>query len=110
MQDFYEECSQASSELLTVLANALGLPLDAFGERCTNHASTLRSNHYPTIEVKQLESGQVSRVWPHYDFGIISLLFPDSVGGLEFGDRANGGFVPNKFGGRGEIVVLVGFP
>ena len=52
-------------------------------------------NYYPAIEAEKLQSGRVRRIWPHSDFGTITLLFRDAVGGLEFEDREHPGtFVP----------------
>lgn len=55
--------------------------------RCIPAASELRLLHYPPVSVKRLQSGAIKRAWPHTDFGIITLLFQDSLGGLECEDR-----------------------
>lgn len=92
---------------MIALAAGLELPLETFTDRFNHEASTLRANHYPTINLKQLEDGKVSRVWPHHDFGIISLVFPSAVGGLEYADRENPGtFLPVLHTSQREFVVL----
>ena len=55
--------------------------------RCIPAASELRLLHYPSISKDRLQSGNIKRAWPHTDFGIITLLFQDSLGGLECEDR-----------------------
>lgn len=63
--------------------------------RSSRAASEIRLNRYPPTSLKKLASGNVKRTWPHTDFGIITLLFQDSAGGLEFEDREHPGtFVP----------------
>jgi len=62
-------------------------------ERCCPASSELRLNHYPQTDLQVLAEGKVKRTWPHTDFGIITLLFQDQVGGLELEDRRN----PNTF-------------
>ena len=47
----------------------------------------MRLNDYPAIEVEKIKTGNVSRIWPHFDLGVITLLFQDEVGGLEFENR-----------------------
>lgn len=50
----------------------------------------------------------MSRIWPHNDFGIISLVFPDRTGGLEYEDREQPGtFIPMPYNGDDEVVVIV---
>lgn len=73
----------------------LGLPAGALVDRCRPDASEIRLNRYPPIPKEQLADGNVKRTWPHTDFGIITLLFQDSVGGLELENRAQPGtFLP----------------
>ena len=65
----------------------LKLKPGALVERCIPAASEIRLNHYPKISLETLRKGNIRRTWPHTDFGIITLLFQDSVGGLELEDR-----------------------
>jgi isopenicillin N synthase-like dioxygenase len=89
----------------------LQLPSGTFVNRCKPDASELRILHYPQISLKTLSEGKVKRAWPHTDFGIITLLFQDGVGGLELQDRRN----PTSFlpvlppppGGPSEMVVNI---
>ncbi|KAF2196660.1 Clavaminate synthase-like protein [Delitschia confertaspora ATCC 74209] len=108
MDTFFDSCGALCVDLLEVLASQMKLDPKLFSSRCTNEASTIRINHFPPVARETLESGQVSRIWPHNDFGIISLVFPDRTGGLEYEDRENPGtFIPMPYGGDDEVVVIV---
>ncbi|KAF2802754.1 Clavaminate synthase-like protein [Mytilinidion resinicola] len=108
MDQFYYDCGQLCVNLLEVLAAQMNLDPKLFSSKCTNEASTIRINHFPPIDRQTLESGQVSRIWPHNDFGIISLVFPDRTGGLEYEDRENPGtFIPMPYNGDDEVVVII---
>lgn len=73
----------------------LGLPAGVLVERCRPDASEIRLNRYPPTPREHLADGKIKRTWPHTDFGIITLLFQDDVGGLELENRAAPGtFVP----------------
>lgn len=108
MDQFYFDCGALCVNLLEVLARQMQVDPTTFTSRCTNEASTIRINHFPPVSRETLESGQVSRIWPHNDFGIISLVFPDRTGGLEYEDRQNPGtFIPMPYEGDNEVVVLI---
>ena len=68
---------------------AFGLPRGIFLDKMTRdrNASEMRLNHYPAISIEELSAGRVSRIWPHFDLGVVTLLFQDNVGGLEYEDR-----------------------
>ena len=70
----------------------------------------MRFNHFPPVDVSAFETGDTCRIWPHFDFGIITLVFRDpSVGGLEFEDRCKPGtFIPMPCGSQAEMLVNVG--
>ena len=106
MEAFFAKCSDLMLELLESLATALNVPADTFRSRCSNAASTVRVNHFPPIALAKLDDGKTARIWPHYDFGIVSFVFPDVVGGLEYEDRATGGFRPVDFVKRNELLFL----
>lgn len=89
----FESLEAISNEILEALEVACQLPGGTFLDHITHaaNASEFRLNHYPAIEVKEIKGGLVSRIWPHFDLGVITLLFQDHVGGLEFENRAGGG-------------------
>ena len=108
MEAFFDHGGALILALLESLAIALNVPADTFTSRCTNAASTIRVNHFPPAPEARLDNGKTSRIWPHYDFGIVSFVFPDKVGGLEYEDRANPGiFIPLDYVRRGELLFLV---
>ncbi|KAF2177279.1 Clavaminate synthase-like protein [Zopfia rhizophila CBS 207.26] len=89
MESFYILMEQCAADILSALEEGLGTAPSTFNSMIThNHnASELRLNHYPPIPAATLRGGQVSRIWPHFDLGVITLLFTSSVGGLEVEDR-----------------------
>lgn len=93
-------------EALEIAAN---MPKGAFVQKCMGHASELRLNNYPSIAVKKLAEGKTKRIWPHTDFGIITLLAQDGMGGLEIQDKNNPAeFIPVKREDPSELVVNIG--
>ena len=93
MEGFYEACNDICMQLMRALEIGLVLELESLTQRCVPSASDLRLNHYPIIDVQELRDGYVSRISPHTDFGALSLLLQDAVGGLEIEDRE----IPNAF-------------
>ncbi|KAL8967157.1 MAG: hypothetical protein Q9183_003042 [Haloplaca sp. 2 TL-2023] len=93
MEDAFEKLEQVAGQLMAALEVAFQLPAGAFLDAITHdhNSSEFRLNHYPAIEVDEILRGKVSRIWPHFDLGVITLLFQDSVGGLEFEDRERAG-------------------
>lgn len=89
MEALFEVLEGVAADLMAALELAFGLPQGVFIDRITHegNASEMRLNHYPAIEVEQIKVGNVSRIWPHFDLGVITLLFQDEVGGLEFENR-----------------------
>lgn len=70
----------------------------------------MRINHFPPVDASLFESGDVCRIWPHFDFGTITLVFRDpGVSGLEIENRAKPGtFVPVPCGAQDELLVNIG--
>lgn len=97
--------------IMAAMEVGLGLQPGQLTELCKDAASEIRMNHYPSISVEKLSDGRVKRTWPHTDFGIVTLLFQDQVGGLELEDRSKPGtFVPVAPPGpgrKGEIVANI---
>jgi isopenicillin N synthase-like dioxygenase len=78
---FYAASLAASYRMLQIMAACLELPGDFFAERHLGQNVSLRFLHYPTNlaprDATQLGAGA------HTDYGSITLLFQDDVGGLE---------------------------
>lgn len=111
MTNGYDLLQRKSLEIIGAMELGLGLPPGTFANRCKPDTSEFRILHYPQISLKTLHDGKVKRAWPHTDFGIITLLFQDSVGGLELQDRSHPtNFIPvlpAPSGAPSEMVVNI---
>jgi isopenicillin N synthase-like dioxygenase len=78
------EADAVAHRLLTVFADALGLPAGYF-ERYTDHSlNVLRMNNYALPEGERIElDGDLIGMGEHTDFGIVTLLWADDVKGLQ---------------------------
>lgn len=85
MTTFSEACEALASDVLRCFARALKVPEFFFVEYHNQKKYTLRLLHYPALEVA-LKPNQV-RAGDHTDWGSITLLFQDDVGGLEVRTR-----------------------
>ncbi|MEO1400097.1 MAG: 2OG-Fe(II) oxygenase family protein [Cyanobacteria bacterium J06635_1] len=83
--DFYGLANQLAMQVLEAFAIALSLPTDFFTQHhCRQQQHTLRCLHYPPLAqpLEQLPPGQL-RAGEHTDYGSITLLFQQAIGGLE---------------------------
>ena len=89
MESFYLLMEKRTASILAALEEAFGAAVGTFNNKITSAASAseLRLNHYPPLIADTLREGRVSRIWPHFDLGVVTLLFTSSVGGLEVEDR-----------------------
>jgi isopenicillin N synthase-like dioxygenase len=78
---FYDSCTELANTVLQAYALALQLPEDFFITRHNQQNHTLRLLHYPPLQTPP-KPGQV-RAGEHSDYGSITLLFQDGIGGLE---------------------------
>ncbi|SRR5579883_83611 len=78
---FYEACTGVANGVLQAFALALQLSEDFFATRHDQQNHTLRLLHYPPLQ-QPPKMGQV-RAGEHSDYGSMTLLFQDEVGGLE---------------------------
>jgi isopenicillin N synthase-like dioxygenase len=93
---------------MELLEIGLDLPSGALTEKCTPPVSELRMNRYPSVSTSKFKEGLTKRNWAHSDFGVITLLFQDNVGGLELENRRKPGtFEPATKGSPNEMLVLV---
>ncbi|GKT45001.1 2-oxoglutarate-dependent dioxygenase gloF [Colletotrichum spaethianum] len=106
--NFYEVCYQLELHLLRAMALGMGLNEDFFQRYHVRRDNQIRLLHYPPVEEKPLRVGKVERLSAHTDFGSMTLLFQDDVGGLEVEDpNEEGKFVPVSHI-PGTIVVNIG--
>ena len=110
MEEMFETLEEVSSNIMEALEVAFKLPRGTFLDKITRdgNASEIRLNHYPAIDIEEIKRGEVSRIWPHFDLGVITLLFQDGVGGLEFENRKQSGtFSRVECGAQSEMIVNV---
>lgn len=77
---FYDACAAVCAQLMRAIACSFGLPERFFDAFHDAHYSTARLLHYPAAT--EHAAGDV-RAGAHSDYGTITLLFQDEVGGLE---------------------------
>ncbi|KIW96768.1 uncharacterized protein Z519_02159 [Cladophialophora bantiana CBS 173.52] len=94
MDEFYGKCLTLCEQILCCLAMAIGLPGDFFQAMSENADPQLRILHYPSIQRSIIEQDKHARIIPHTDFGFCTLLFQDSIGGLEVDSQHDGVFHP----------------
>jgi len=111
MEEMYDICQKISLNIVAAMELGLNLEPGTLVKRCQKTASEIRLNHYPPVTIERLADGRVKRTWPHTDFGIITLLFQDHVGGLELEDRSHPGtfapVIPAELGQPTEVLVNV---
>lgn len=82
---FYEEAMGAARYLQELLALALDVPESFFVDCHNGENVTLRFLHYPSIATDTVEDAQMG-AGAHTDYGMLTLLLQDDVGGLEVRD------------------------
>ncbi|KAJ5484700.1 hypothetical protein N7539_004688 [Penicillium diatomitis] len=109
MEDFLEDCLMVHHDLLHLLEEALGLNHQELTLRCSAGNGVVRITHYPPMPAAQLRTGSTYRISEHTDVGILTLLFQDSVGGLEVERQDNSAeFVPVESFCVNEMIVNCG--
>jgi isopenicillin N synthase-like dioxygenase len=110
MEIAFRMLEDISKVIVEAVEMALGLAPSSLLNKITHekNASEMRILRYPEIELEEIRKGHVSRIWPHFDLGVITLLFQDGVGGLEFEDRTKPGtFLRVDTGARSDLIVNV---
>lgn len=81
---FFNACHELACVILRIFTYSLNLPEDFFDKRLHEQAHTLRFLHYPPLDAASVETAsEQTRAGEHSDYGAITLLFQDDVGGLE---------------------------
>ena len=93
MNAFFRTAHDIILRLLGALAVGLDLCEDEFTKHHGNAHHEFRILHYPSVPSSMLRDGRNTRIASHTDFGSMSLLFQDSMGGLE-GENLNN---PNEY-------------
>lgn len=110
MESWYEKMEQVAARVMGALEHSFQLAPGSFLDKMTHekNASEARLLNYPAIEIQEINQGAVSRIWPHFYLGVITLLFQDDVEGLECEDRASADtFFSVGSNSRSEMVVNV---
>ncbi len=102
--DFYQRCLVVAQKLQGDIATVLDVPRDYFHSRVSGENVTLRLLHYPPLAAR--ESGQLG-AGAHTDYGLLTFLFQDQVGGLEVLGQQSDTWIP-VVPRTGEIVVNTG--
>ena len=88
MERYFEEMTALCARIMRALALSLALPQDYFDGFCADPMATLRLLHYPP-QPSQPAPGEKG-CGAHTDFGALTLLLQDGVGGLQVFDSHRG--------------------
>ncbi|RDL46163.1 2OG-Fe(II) oxygenase [Marinomonas piezotolerans] len=83
LHDYYLTAFGVSQALLQSMAEALDLEPDFFSRCFTDHVTVLRMIHYPPRPSVEHDNGAGA----HTDYGCVTLLLQDDIGGLEVKHR-----------------------
>lgn len=83
MLQFFRTCHELHTVVMRSIALGLDLQEDFFEDKIDQQSHNLRLLSYPPIPVRLLSEEGQARAGAHSDYGTLTLLFQDSVGGLE---------------------------
>ncbi|KAL4889432.1 putative oxidoreductase [Aspergillus ambiguus] len=81
MEEYHASLSSLAMGILQILARTLDLNEDTFTDFCQHPVAVLRLLHYPSQDpdASEIERG----IGAHTDFGAITILLQDEIGGLQ---------------------------
>lgn len=88
MQSFFQNALDATHEIQKIMAKQLGVDEDFFVRSHTGDTISLRLLYYPPISQSEITEHQLG-AGAHTDYGFLTLLFQDNVGGLQVLDKKN---------------------
>lgn len=95
---YFAETLALGKRLLRVFAASLDLPEEFFLRYCRKPMVQTRLFHYPPVQVRDERAFGVA---PHSDYGMITLLTQDPIGGLELrkrdGEWVGAPYIPGTF-------------
>ncbi|KAH7911550.1 hypothetical protein BJ138DRAFT_1125933 [Hygrophoropsis aurantiaca] len=83
MLAFFQTCHDLHTVVMRSIALGLDLQEDFFSQKIHDQCHNLRLLSYPPIRTSLLQGDGQARAGAHSDYGTLTLLFQDSVGGLE---------------------------
>jgi isopenicillin N synthase-like dioxygenase len=86
VESFQKDIQRFGQQLLELIALALDLPADSFTSShnaTSDNFDTLTLIHYPPVTSHELDEGVKFRISPHTDWGTVTFLFQQKVGGLQ---------------------------
>lgn len=102
---FFWEAHELGMNILRSIATGLGIEENYFVDYHQDADNLFRFIRYPPVERAAIVEGTKARTSPHTDFGSITILFQDDVGGLEVENPADPGnyskFLKSFVGGYG---------
>ncbi|KAF8325168.1 Clavaminate synthase-like protein [Cantharellus anzutake] len=107
MLKFYDTCHTLHLDVLRSIAMGLGLNERFFDPLADQKCHTLRLLNYPPVSRKLLEKEGQARAGAHSDYGSITFVFQDDVGGLQVQNPHTKNFI-SATPIPGTIVVNVG--
>ncbi|KAI8677631.1 hypothetical protein LRP88_00057 [Fusarium phalaenopsidis] len=105
---FYETCYEMELKLLRAIAVGMGLEDNFFVDYHKEKNNQIRLLHYPPAVEELMATGKLDGIGAHTDFGTLTMLFQDEVGGLEVEDIHNKGTYIQAPYIPGTIVVNIG--
>jgi isopenicillin N synthase-like dioxygenase len=91
MQAYLDVMLDLSARMMTGIALSLDLPKDYFAHYCSDVMATVRLLHYPPQPAHALPGQKGAGA--HTDFGGLTLLRQDDVGGLQVWDQASDAWI-----------------
>jgi isopenicillin N synthase-like dioxygenase len=85
MTRFYLDCMSSAVKIQQVFSTILDTSLDYFVKYHNGENVSLRLLHYPPIDPNDIIEGQLG-AGAHTDYGMLTLLFQDNIGGLQVFD------------------------
>ncbi|KAJ6538542.1 hypothetical protein DFH09DRAFT_1177172 [Mycena vulgaris] len=107
MLGFWKQCHELHVHVMRSIAIGLELEESFFDDKIQEQCHNLRLLSYPPIKRALLDKEGQARAGAHSDYGTLTLLFQDSVGGLEAQNPHTGVFIPAT-PIPGTIVVNIG--
>ncbi|MFT6433058.1 MAG: isopenicillin N synthase-like dioxygenase [Candidatus Azotimanducaceae bacterium] len=86
MSRFFADCLSSAYKVQRVFAEILNTDAQFFVKYHNGENVSLRLLHYPPTEISAIEDGQLG-AGAHTDYGMITLLFQNGVGGLQVQDE-----------------------